>query len=148
MNLQQAQAILTQSETDRLATVSGESTLIQNKKAALLSYFQDIWPIFQVINNTISIGGKPALFGNTGTTAQARTLLENQINNKVFCGFSTPLTPNLELKVKFYVNDALVSSVRFGLKTPNYESMREFSGIENNEIAADYLSDIIVKYKD
>lgn len=148
MNTQQAQAILQQSETDRLADISGESTLIQNKKAALLSYFQDIWPIFQVINNNLTIGGQPALFGKVGTTAQAKTFLENQINNKIFCGFSTLLTPNLELKVKFYVNDDLVSSVRFGLKTPNYESMKEFSGIENNEIAADYISDIIVKYKD
>jgi len=145
MTTQEAQAILTQSEVDRTSDISNDSTLVTNRKASLLTFFRDIWPIFQVINNNLTIGTKPALFGDAGTTVQVKNQLENQIENKATCGFITSLTNKLELKVRFYVNDELISFVRVGLKTPNFESSKDYTNVIE---AADRVSDIIVKYKD
>lgn len=149
MTNQEAQAILTQSIADRADKFS-ESGMAE-KKAVLLSFFQEMWAIFQVINNNVTIGGQPALFKNTGTTAQAKTFFENQINTstkRVQCRFIAAMKPNVDLRVKFYINDQLTPSVMIGINMPNYESMKEFAGLESIPAAADFISDIIVKYKD
>lgn len=156
MTNQEAQAILTQSISDKDATSAAIAALNTQKRTTLLAFFSEIWPIFQVINNNVTINSKPALFGDTATTNQAKNALEAQINNsKIIARFVSQLKNNTELKVLFQINDELIPTIRIGVKTPNFESSKEFAGdvdvdnqTQNIASAADYISDIIVKFMD